>query len=155
MVPEETRARAARLFAEGRSRAEVARLLGVSRASTSRWYRAWEAGGWAPAPRGPRPRLDPTQAEALARALRGPPRAQGFDLEGWTLAAVASLLERRFGVRYHRRHVGRLLRRLGWIVPPVGRTAAHALRGRAVRDPEGNPLLILERAGATAGRAPG
>jgi transposase len=39
------RERAAELFAEGRSQAEVARELDVSRQSASRWHAGWQAAG--------------------------------------------------------------------------------------------------------------
>ena len=40
----------------------------------------------------------------------------------WTTQRVADLIERRFGVRYHRDHVGRVLGQMGWSCPrPVGR----------------------------------
>src|SRR5262249_53249464 len=42
---EERGLQAARLFAKGLHPAEVARQLGVSRQSTSVWFRAWEAEG--------------------------------------------------------------------------------------------------------------
>ena len=39
------RERAAELFAQGRSQAEVARELDVSRQSASRWHAGWQADG--------------------------------------------------------------------------------------------------------------
>jgi transposase len=39
------RMRAAELFAQGRSQAEVASELGVSRESARRWHASWQAGG--------------------------------------------------------------------------------------------------------------
>jgi len=148
------RRRASALFARGRSGAEAARLLGVSRTTGARWRRLWLAGGagalLAARPRGRRARLDGAQAARVERALLRGPRAMGFDLDRWSLAAVAALVERETGVRHHRRHVGRLLRRLGWVVPPLGPRAGDALRKRAARDSEGNAILLFER--CVAGR---
>ena len=64
----------------------------------------------------------------MQRVLLRPPREAGFDLDHWSLAAIALLIERFTGVRYHRRHLGRLLRRSGWVVPPVGPRAAQTIR---------------------------
>jgi len=142
----ERRKRAAELFARGLSRAEAARALGVCRATTTRWYRAWRDGSLlAPRRRGRPPRLDAAELARVAEALRDPPGAWGFALDRWSLAAIAALVERLTGARYHRRAVGRLLRRMGFVVPPVGRNAEHAFRRRVVRDPEGNPVALYGR----------
>ena len=42
---ERVRLQAGELFAAGRSQAEVARQLGVSRQNVSRWHALWRAGG--------------------------------------------------------------------------------------------------------------
>jgi len=73
------------------------------------------------------------------------PRAHGLDLEAWNAAAVALLIEREFGVRYHRRHVGRLLRRLGWVLPPIGRHAGEAFVRVPIRDSDGHRLALTGR----------
>jgi transposase len=62
---EKRRLRAARLFAKGRSRAQVARTLGVSWAAVDTWYRAWreegEAGLKGAGRAGRKPKLTPVQ----------------------------------------------------------------------------------------------
>lgn len=151
MARQADRARAADLFAEGASGAEIARRIGVSRATTTRWRRLWEAGG-KPALVATRRKGRPCRlaARSLARideALARPPRASGYDLDRWSLAAVAALIETMTGERYHRRHVGRMLVSLGWVVPPVGASADHAFRRRTLVDPEGNPVGLLARRG--------
>ena len=40
--------------------------------------------------------------------------AHGYRTELWTTARIAELIEREFGVTYHRDHVGRLMHNLGW-----------------------------------------
>ncbi len=148
--PARGRPRAAALFARGMTRAEVARAVGVCRATATRWHRLWEAGGARalsePGRRGRAPKVGAGDLDQVQRALAGPPRAGGFDLERWSLAAIAALIERSTGVAYHPRHVTRVLRRLGWVLPPVGATAPHAFRECALADPEGNGLLLRERA---------
>lgn len=143
------RHRAAALFAEGMSRAAVARAVGVCRATTSAWYRLWKGGGkaalTAPSPRGRTPRIDAKDLAAVSRALAASPRLHGFDLDQWSLAAIVVLIQRMTGVTHHRRHVTRVLRRMGWTVPPVGPTAAHAFRCTPAHDPDGNTLTFQER----------
>ena len=40
----------------------------------------------------------------------------------WTTERIARLIQRQFGVRYHRDHVGRLLGQMGWSCQrPTGR----------------------------------
>jgi transposase len=136
------RRRAVSLFRSGLSRAEVARTLGVSRATATRWYRLWRTGGRAP---GRAPRLGARDISRLHVALRAGPRASDLDLEEWNAAAVALVIERICGVRYHRRHIGRLLRRIGWVLPPIGRHASAAFRALPLRDPDGTPLTLRGR----------
>jgi len=42
------------------------------------------------------------------------PEAYGFRGQVWTCARVTRVIEEEFGVRYHKGHVSRLLRELGW-----------------------------------------
>lgn len=143
---------AAALFARGASRAEMARRLGVSRATATRWYRLWRAGGDEAlvrlSARGRPAKLQRPAMEALAARLARSPADAGFALERWSLAAVASLIRRTSGVTYHPRHVARVLRRAGWVVPPVGKHAAHAMLELRRADPDGNALCFRCRPGA-------
>jgi transposase len=112
---EGVRMQAGELFAAGRSQAEVARQLGVARQNVSRWHARWQAGGLqalaSRGPTGPTPRLSNAQLAAIDRALRQDARAYGFDTDHWTLARVATVIERLTGVAYHPGHVWKLLRR--------------------------------------------
>ena len=91
------------------TQAEIARQLGASRQSVSRWYEAWQRDqpGWiAGAGRaGPKPKLDKRQRKSLDKALRQGAPAHGFGTALWTLPRVATLIERLTGVRYHPGHV--------------------------------------------------
>jgi transposase len=147
--------RAEALFAAGATRAEVARRLGIARSTAGAWYRRLaDDGAIAPRRRGPRPRLAPDVLDALARALRRPPRLAGFSLDRWSLAAVVRWIEGETGVVHHPRHVGRVLRRAGFVVPPVGPHAGRALFAREVRDPDGNAVRLLERASVASPPSP-
>jgi putative transposase len=116
---EQRRLDAARLLRGGRlSDAAVARRLGVSRQSVGRWRRALAAEGRRGLARRPhtgrRPRLTAAQWDRLATLLRRGAAAAGFDTERWTLRRIAALVRREFGVRYHFRALGRVLRAHGW-----------------------------------------
>ncbi len=78
-------------------------------------YAAKGHGGLASRPqKGPKPGLSLDDLTALERELLKGPRAQGFATELWTLARVAAVIERRFGIAYHPCHVWKVLRRMGW-----------------------------------------
>src|SRR5215207_5715260 len=120
-TPEALEARrcvAARLFAQGKSLAEVAASLGSSVSSASRWKRAWRRGGVTalhakPHP-GPEPKLSPRDQQRLVAALKRGSRSWGYAPEGWSGPLVQHLIGRLFGVEYHPDYVGTLLHRLGW-----------------------------------------
>jgi transposase len=116
---EERRREAARLLRTGRlSQAEIARQLGVSRTAVSQWAARLKAGGLRELrqrPRGGRPaKLSTDQKRQLRRKLKRGARRAGFATERWTLARVQQVIERDFGVRYHRNHLSRLLDGLDW-----------------------------------------
>ena len=115
---EQRRAAAARLFGEGKTQADVARALGVSRQSVSRWYARYRSGGVkrlkGAGRAGRKPRLGAKQLQRVERVLRQGSQAQGFETDLWTLPRIALVIERETGVRYHSGHVWRILQRLGW-----------------------------------------
>lgn len=112
------RLKAATLFDKGLAPAEVARQLGVSCQSASRWRKAWEKDGRSALKRPPKagrpPRLKPQDLPVLKRALKAGPGEQGFPTELWTTQRVAQVIKTQFGVAYHPDHVGRLLGQIGW-----------------------------------------
>jgi transposase len=106
------------LFAEGRSQAEVARLLHVSRQSAGRWFHVWRCEGRPGlediGQPGRRPRLSAQDRERLEQALLRGPRAYGYATENWTLRRIARVIEETCHVRYHPGHVWHLLSQMGW-----------------------------------------
>jgi len=97
---------------------EIARKIGCHASSVLRWRDAWRRGGRAalnakPAPGRP-PFLSLKQRNQLAMLLSQGAMAHGYRTELWTTQRIAALIEREFGVKYHRNHVGKLLHRLGW-----------------------------------------
>lgn len=116
---EERRKRAWALKQEGWPQKDIATALGVSAGAVSQWLkRACEAGGVEalnrrPAP-GMTPRLSMEQRAQLPALLARGAEAYRYRGDVWTARRVAQLIADTFGVRYHRDHVSRLLRQLGW-----------------------------------------
>jgi transposase len=115
---EERRRKAAKLFAKGKTQAEVSRELGVSRQSVSRWHTDWQAGGngalKGAGRAGRLPNLDKRQLAKVAAELTKGPLAHGYATDMWTLQRVAEVIEATTGVSYHPGHVWKLLRQMGW-----------------------------------------
>jgi transposase len=140
---EERRLHAAELFAQHVHQAEVARILGVSRQTVSRWHQRWQADGTAGlssrgAPGRP-PRVSDAQLAQAEQALLEGAKAHGFDSDLWTLDRIATVIWRLTGVRHHPAHVWRLLRhRLDWTLQRPARRAVErdeqAIRQWVARD---------------------
>jgi transposase len=115
---ERRRKRAAQLFRQGKSQAEVARELEVSRQSVSRWHANWLSGGTTAlrgAGRAGRlPQLDQADLRHVERQLAKGPLVNGYPTDMWTLQRVAEVIETETGVTYHPGHVWRILHQLGW-----------------------------------------
>lgn len=111
------RRRAARLFGQGHSQAEVARRCGVGSTTAMRWYHAWLESGkksLEPQRRGRPPQLSEAQRKQIEQALLRGPQAHGWSTDLWTLERVARVIHELAGVRYHPGHVWRVLRGMGW-----------------------------------------
>ena len=97
---------------------DIAEALDVSEEAVSRWLaRARDGGSEALRGRsapGQRPRLSPTQRQLIPELLWHGPEAYGFRGQVWTCARIAKVIEWEFGIRYHKDHVGRLLKSLHW-----------------------------------------
>jgi len=109
---------AGKLLQAGKGVREVARLVGASPSSVSRWKQALEAGGAEalkskPHPGRP-PGLNAAQKKELEQVLLAGPQAAGYSTDLWTLPRIAQVIERLFGVKYHPSHVWYLLRKMGW-----------------------------------------
>ena len=126
---EQVRLAAAELIEAGASDREVARQFRVTRMSANRWRRALAAGGRAAlASRGAggaRCKLSPAQLRELETVLDAGPAAWGWDEDQcWTLARIAEVVRRRFGVDYTLAGLDLLLHRIGWSVQVPARQAA-------------------------------
>jgi transposase len=114
------RLRAWALAQAGWSGRTIAQALGVTPGAVSQWLkRAREGGAQALVhrrPPGSAPRLSAEQLAQLPALLSYGAEAYGFLGDGWTSQRVATVIKREFGVVYHRAHVSRLLRQIGWSV---------------------------------------
>jgi transposase len=112
------RMRALSLKQQGYSQRAIADALGVSAAAVSQWLAAAEQGGrdaLRSHPAAGRPcRLTTAQKHLIPEFLWHGPEAYGFRGQLWTCARIAKVIEEEFGVRYHKDHVGRLLKELHW-----------------------------------------
>ena len=130
------RLRAARLLLKGVAQAEVARRVGVSRASVCEWNERLAEGGLDALRRRPRGRpagLDRAMRAQLAQALKAGAMANGYATELWTLGRVGRLIEQRFGLKYSVSQVWRVLSAMGWSCQrPAGR--ARERNEQAIRE---------------------
>jgi transposase len=115
---EARRMRAAALFQEGKSQAEVARLLHVSREATSNWFEKWKKYGIeglkkAPIPRRV-PKLSIEKFEELKPILMRGPKAYGYHTDKWNMPQIASVVEKLFHVRYNPNSIRNKLLQLEW-----------------------------------------
>lgn len=115
---EDRRRRALALLDDGRSLNEVARQIGCSASSVMRWREMRSAGGTkglrVRSSPGRPPKLGTASCAVLLKILLAGAFASGFPTQLWTTARIAEVIRRKFRVRYHRDHVGRLMHRLGW-----------------------------------------
>src|SRR5437868_2820766 len=113
---EDRRRRALALLRAGYSLHETGRRIGCNPSSVRRWRDAWRRGGakalrvrFSPG----RPwKLGKKQRRRLIALLLKGAIAHGYRTNLWTTAGIAEVIERKFRVRYHRDHVGRLLHAL-------------------------------------------
>src|SRR6266849_5567914 len=102
---QQRRRRAVQLLQAGRPVSAVARQVQASVSSVWRWWQTYQRDG----PRGLRPkptpgrppRLSGAQQRQLVTILARGPRRAGYPTDLWTLARVAKVIHREFGIRYH------------------------------------------------------
>ncbi len=103
---------------EGWPQQEIAAALGVSEGAVSHWVKRGREGGEealeAHPPKGVSPRLTVEQKAQIPEFLAKGAEAYGFRGDVWTASRVAEVIKRTFGIRYHRDHVGKLMREAGW-----------------------------------------
>lgn len=115
---EARRQAAIRLLEQGLRKAEVARRVGTTRTSVTRWWKAHRRGGpealkAQPPPHRPCQLTARQRKRLVGRLLRGA-RANGFATDLWTCPRIAALVQRLFGVAYHVDSMPRVLAGLGF-----------------------------------------
>jgi transposase len=103
---------------DGMSRADAARIGGMDRQTLRDWVHRFNAAGpdglrdsWSS---GPRARLSPEQLAELAEVVETGPDPAVDGVVRWRRIDLKKVIEERFGVAYHERHVSTLLKRLGF-----------------------------------------
>lgn len=103
---------------DGMNRSDAARVGGMDRQTLRDWvHRFNEAGpeglkeAWYG---GPEPRLSPDQKAELAAIVEAGPTPEVDGVVRWRRLDLKRVIEERFGVVYHERYVGKLLKQLGF-----------------------------------------
>jgi transposase len=103
---------------EGKDRAEAARIGGMDRQTLRDWVHRFNAQG----PdglldhhyEGPKTRLTPAQLAQLSEIVETGPDPKTDGVVRWRRIDLKAVIEARFGVAYHERSVGKLLKALGF-----------------------------------------
>jgi transposase len=112
------RLRAWELKQQGWAQRDIATALDASPGAVSQWMHAAAHGGVDAlrhhVPPGHPAKLTSEQRLLIADFLWHGPEAYGFRGDVWTCARVAQVIMWELGVSYHKDHVSRLLKELGW-----------------------------------------
>lgn len=103
---------------DGMSRDDAARVGGMDRQTLRDWVHRFNKAGpdglldaWTS---GPVPRLSPGQKADLVGLVEAGPDRQADGVVRWRRVDLKRVIKERFGVDYHERHVGTLLKKLGF-----------------------------------------
>jgi len=139
------RLRAWELKQQGWSQHDIADALGSSKGAVSQWIHTAEDAGAEELRSHTSPghpaKLTPSQKRQIPEFLWYGAEAYGFRGDVWTCTRVAQMIEWEFGICYHKDHVSRLLKDLGWtpqipITRAVQRDEATIARWRIAVWPE-------------------
>ena len=116
---EERRLEGGRLLKAGKlNQAEIARQLGVSRATVSDWAKVVDREGIqglkSKKARGVDAKLSQEQKQRLKKMLKQGALRHGFPTDRWTLERVRQMIQEKFETSYHPKYLSRLLRQLGF-----------------------------------------
>jgi len=115
---ERRRLHAIELKGEGWKQREIAIALEVSKGAVSRWLKVSEIHGKeslrARPHTGRPPELSNLEKRQIPDFLSHGSEAYGFCGDVWTCLRVRKVIQREFGVSYHKSHVARLLKELNW-----------------------------------------
>ena len=115
---EDRRRRALAVLDEGLSLNEVGRRIGCAPSSVMRWREMRRRGGQKAlkvrfSPGRPK-KLERSEYASLLKILLKGAMANGYSTQLWTTARIAEVIWKKFRVRYHRDHIGRIMHGLGW-----------------------------------------
>ena len=103
---------------DGKDRAEAAQIGGMDRQTLRDWVHRFNASGpeglldnWT---EGPRPRLSAEQLIELASLVEAGPDREKDGVVRWRRVDLQRVIRERFGVDFHERYVGTLLKKLGF-----------------------------------------
>ncbi len=122
------RLRAWELKQQGWTQKAIAAALGVTEGAVSQWMKQARAQGKAGLKRRPPPGAIPRLSdEQLSQLLQKGAEAYGFLGDVWTQNRIRAVIKHAFGVDYHRDHIGRLLKAIGWsLQKPIERATERA-----------------------------
>lgn len=137
-------------YIEGQRVVALAAQYDVTRGSVNRWLQWYETMGVeglrTASPPGPTPKLNEAQRAELTALVEAGPIAAGYPSGVWTGPMVGDLIEQRFGVRYHKHNVPRLLHELGFSLQrPRKRLARADLAAQATWVRETLPAIKKKR----------
>jgi transposase len=124
----------------GSKQSLIARRYGVSRTTASRWQRSIVVTGVESLRKrratGRPSRLTEDQIGTIRRMYLDGAQAHGFSGDRWTTGKLAQAIERQFGIRYDKDHVGRLMHKFGlrerkFVYDPVAVTQSSGFRAEA------------------------
>lgn len=116
---EERRQEGGRLLKAGKlSQAEIARQVGVSRATVSDWAKVVKSQGVkglkSKKARGVEAKLSQGQKQRLKKIIDQGALRHGFSTDRWTLERIRQVIQEKFKTSYHPKYLSRLLRQLGF-----------------------------------------
>jgi transposase len=103
---------------DGMNRTDAARIGGMDRQTLRDWVHRFNAGGpdglldsWS---KGPEPRLVEEQRTEIAQLVEAGPDRAVHGVVRWRRIDLQRVILERFGIAYHERTIGKLLKRLGF-----------------------------------------
>lgn len=124
---EARRLRGIYLHRKGWKQKEIADVLGVSKMAVSQWIKKFKMEGKkslkAKIKPGAPSRLSEEKRYQVLELLYPGAEAWGFIGDIWTCARIGNVIERKFGVSYHRHHIAKIMKALDW--------SSHKLKVRA------------------------
>ncbi|MBI4244626.1 MAG: IS630 family transposase [Planctomycetes bacterium] len=116
---EEMRMMGVRMIQQGHRAGDIAAWMRLNRSCVFRWVQRYRQGGVealrSTKATGAPGKLKESQILKLMEMLRRPAMDYDFDSDLWTGPRVRRLIKKKFGIRFHPRHMPRFLRRLGLV----------------------------------------